>query len=342
MAFYLYLYRLISIIILLLIRLKLKLIELIDKYIINNLSRLKLELYRKLVNVDNSENEFYFILCGAAITIQAVWRGYMCRKAFKKSDNILNLNKNNNNNNSINDEFEDENMSNASIRRAVNNKVTCNSYFRNDFLCDVIINVEDKQYKCHSVVLWCNSGYFKKVFKVDYLNKQNNNYHFEIYTSSKCWEIVQLFIYGHSVIIYEHLLNDLLKLVEQLEMKELLKEIKHATMTSSSLLACSSSSLTRKSRIENSKSKTICLDSKQPLQLLNSYYLFFKCVINFHMTKKLTLNETLKYLSSSYINYSKMNEKELFNCIYLLKTKIKIQNSSLIPELINNYLKTKS
>jgi hypothetical protein len=337
MVLYLYLYRLISIIILLLIQLKLILIDFIDKYMMNNLSSIKLKLYRKLVNVGN-QNDLYFILCGAAITIQAAWRGYLCRKALRNNTNktmILNKNNNNNNESTIDEELKAENVMN-SMNIVNDNKVNCNNYFKNDFLCDVIINVEGKQYKCHSVVLWCNSGYFKKVFETDYINKQNHKYYFEVYTSSKCWEIAHLFIYGHSVVIEKELLNDLLKLVEQLEIKELLKEIRNTSKTTSLL---SYSSLNTK---YSTKFKTICLGSKQPLQIISSYYLFFKCVINFHMANKLTLNETLKYLSSSYINYSKMNEKELFNSIYLLKTKMKIQNSNLIPELINNYLKTKS
>ena len=329
MAIYLYLYRLISIIILLFIQLKLKLVELIDKCIMNNLSKVKLELKRKIAHVD-SDDEFYFILCGAAITIQAAWRGYLCRKAFKKNLNFVVLNTINSNSSgvSVNEETEQDNNSICiSSQESI--------YFKNDFLSDVTINVEDKQYKCHSVVLWCNSGYFKKIFKANYMNQQNNKYHFKVYTRSECWEIVQLFIYGNSVIVNEHLLNDLFELVEKLEIKELLEEIKKL---SHRMTIYSKSNL--KSTIEQ-PSEPICIESKQRLQIITSYYLFFKCVINFHMTKKLSLNETLKYVSSNYIDYSKMNEKELFNCIYILKTKIKIQNSILIPELINNYLKTK-
>ena len=58
--------------------------------------------------------------------------------------------------------------------------------------------------------------------------------------------------------------------------------------------------------------------------------------------QKLNLEETQLYLSSKFINYEKMNEIEIKKCIYLLKTRLKLQNKSLLTDLINIFLRKKN
>lgn len=324
-------------------------------------------------------NNLKFILCGAAITIQSAWRGFRCRQNYNISKCLIQMK------NSIQEQSEEtmsleyklrdfmndfqeiESECATKIQRAwrsyksrkekglmapnFGSEIYLDNFskycFTNNFLCDVIIYVQNKIYYCHSVVLWCTSRYFKKLLERYDINERlwDKKLKYQLLISTQCWEIIQSYIYGYDVVIDKDLLDELVHVANELKIEDLKRELRKLPIDSNlnTNQNCNNNSTSSFSiDSKSSSSSLIYLASQHPFQLISNYYKFFKCVINFYVEKKLSYAKTFIYLSTNYIDYSKMNEAQLRKCIYLLKTKLKLSNSSLILKIIDIYLHNKS
>ena len=299
-------------------------------------------------------NNLHFVLCGAAITIQAAWRKYKLKsflnvslKTMKTSPSIpsndlsekcltypqsstVNLN--------------EPSIVNLNESSTVNLNAITKRYFDTDFQSDVEIIVESNEiFLCHSMVLWCNIGYFKEKILANKSHQPFTKYQFELPQSirKKCWQTIQDFIYGYDIEIENfHLFSQLTQACITLDIPSLACKLKEHELK----FKCMNSNANYNNNNNNSDDyegdeETENESSHPPFQLISNYYKFFKCVLSSYLKQKISLQQTHAYLSSSFINYENMNEHELRKCIYLLKTKLKRHNSSrLLFDLIKIFL----
>ncbi|CAF0806879.1 unnamed protein product [Brachionus calyciflorus] len=302
-------------------------------------------------------DDLCLVLDGAALTIQSAWRKYKFRQALSLKINIKRLR------HSLEHEtYESEpSFVSSSISPSETESQTFLKNFsiyclKSNFLCDVSIYVNNKIYLCHSVVLWCNSRYFKSLLE-KYENRCEiedvRNFKFQVLCSNDCWEIVQNYMYGFDVTIKKGLLDELIYVTKQLKIDSLLDELTELLNRTESRECvfenlnknqnCNSSSnasipVTLSTFSISDNQEILTMNSKQPFQLISSYYKFFKCVVNFYRQKRLSLSKTLYYLSTNYIDYTKMSESQLNKCLLMLKTHLKLCNSDLIVQIIDIYL----
>lgn len=284
-------------------------------------------------------DELLLVLNGAAVIIQSAWRAYKCRESLKLANELTKL--------KLEDCYIDEMEKTpaAVIQnswRTLDTSKSCliavNQFMHesisNNFLCDVIIYVQNSVYYCHSVVLWSNSGYFRDIFQQDEMSSTTSNlkYKFELFVSCACWELVQRYIYGHDITVDADLIDELMQLAQQLRINDLIDDLDRVNRPKNSTITSTSNS---------TQSSCVNLSATHPPHLINDYYKFFKCVVHFYTQRKLSLHKTFHYLSSDFIDYSKMTEHQLEKCILLLKTRLRLKNSQLISNIIEHYLNEK-
>ena len=285
-------------------------------------------------------NNLHFVICGAALTIQSAWRIYWLNKSCRMSSK-LNVNTTN------------EHISATKIQ-ALWRGAKCrqkllpqssNQSIRRDV--EVIVE-QTETFLCHSIVLWHNSGYFKEkllasMFCESSLNESPPIYKFELpmSISRECWRTIQNYFYGHEIKIYDRAsFNQVMNASVELDIERLTAKLKKFILKSN----LSDTTIVNKNNNNTDLDYFVDNDHEfnQPLQFLSHYYKFFKCVLSLYLKNKLNLQQTELYLSPHFINYEKMNEKEIKKCIYLLKTRLKSQNSSLVCDLIEVFLSKKN
>lgn len=210
-------------------------------------------------------------------------------------------------------------------RNYINNKNMLDKKNKNQdetFACDVVIYVQKQPFFCHSLVLAVTSKYFKRIFN-EY-TKESGVYKFEIETSSRYWSLIQTYMYGYDIIISRQMITEITKLAKELEIQEMVHNL---------------DKILSHSALNASKCDVFYLSSRQPVQLVGSYYKFFNCVIYFYCCNKIDLKTTCYYISNDFINYSTMSNQQLLKCIYQLKTRLRLKKSTLLLQLIQVYLK---
>lgn len=310
-------------------------------------------------NLNSNELNEYVIL-GAVITIQAAWRAYKCRKEFKKKkfprpnsthqNSDLKMQKC-----SVNDNSKHIFISGNSDTFSMN--LFTKSCLMNAFMCDVAVIIEDAIFYCHSLALWTNSNYFKNIFeneqklKIDTNSNGKIKYKFRLLISKPCWIAIQNYIYGYKIEISKAILKELIDVANDLEIKNLLIDLRKNILFEGSNPKLVQSQISNKAYSNKMNARLLDSlnfdnnnikhnkDDPNSFQILGNYYNFFKFILNSYIKKKISLEQANEYFSSKYINYETMNEKQLRKCIYLLKTKTRIQNSALLTEIINVFLK---
>jgi hypothetical protein len=267
------------------------------------------------------------IIKGACITIQAAWRGYLCRKklneAFYETQKLPNktnqfvLNCRQNVNRPVYDNESSIYLNNFTLR--------CLKNFL--FSYDVLLFVEGNIFYCHSLVLWFKSKVFKNL--IEYYDSYDNDstsirFKFELLITAKCWMVIHKFIYGYETKITSEIFEEVLFCARELHFEELYSE----------LLIVKKSSNPGWEKSDKSYNSIYYSE----LFLKEDSYDVFKQVIGLYFAKKISSQKVLDYLTSFQIDYASMNEKQLRKCIYLLKTLMKLKNSRLILNLIDIYL----
>lgn len=270
------------------------------------------------------------ILNGAALTIQCTWRSYKFRK-----DLALNIKLN-----QLKKDFSD--TINPFTDTFYNYLTT--KCIKNNFLYDVEIQIDNVTFNCHSLVLWHNSHYFRSLLRKS--DKLSETYQFKLKIPNDVWQIIQNFIYGYEITIPDRLIYQLDKACQELKIDSLLMQLNQMPIENftSNLNknqnnnCCSNPSLSTALSLNSINNQTSRLELNKPFQLISDNYKFFKCIINLYRRNKFTHSETLDFLSTSYIDYSQMNDEQLNKCILMLKTYLKLRNSDLILKIIEIYL----
>lgn len=294
-------------------------------------------------------NELYFISHGAAIIIQKAWR------AFYKTEN--NVNNNNNRFCETDDDKYSSSSSSVLSRKASSNYLSektdlsrlVNNCLYNFFKCDVEIIVENRRYVCHSVVLWSSSGLFRSMLDCDNRDSSDHMIRFYIETFVECWDYVYLFIYGYEAELPKDkkIINHLFRLIIKLEIYNLIEKfnlndkIREKSNYLSDVNSFSLKETSSESIYEYDKLETGCsFLGISPKMLLSDSYKTLKLIINMFETGVFSFGAAYKHLlNRKLIDYNEMSENQLQNTLYLLKTKMKLKNSTLIPQIIDIYMK---
>lgn len=251
------------------------------------------------------------ILDGAALTIQNSWRNYQSRakpsKPPVKPDPTI-----------------------QDLDRHVKSSI------QNDFLCDVELTVENETFNCHSLVLSVNSGYFRRVFS-EYNRNQQDKYKFELRTSSRCWQLIQDYMYGYDIMIARKLLDTVVRIARELEITDMIASLDNLAATRSISMFSLNPNETRTIYDDDSENELVCLSPSQPVHLITNYYKFVKCVVYFYCQGKLDKTTAVHYLSFEFIDYFRMTHRQLRKCIGWFKTKLKLENSELLVQIIDLY-----
>ena len=293
------------------------------------------------------------LLNGAAITIQSAWRAYRIRREFEKfiySRKLINIAKNSQNYLNRFSDYCFKNEFLADVILFVGNQT---------FYCHSVVLWANSTYLKYLLETYDYDSNGECSNNCEY--SQNNcskfKYKFELMISVTCWEVIQKFIYGYAVEFEIDLLEELVLVCDQLGFSDLTKELEtvlkfsdhtnfdefmglqndeknfnqNNNLSSASLfnadlikafdLSQSSSELFFIEK-SNESFQMVHLTTKQPLQILSSFYKFFKCVLHYFGKKKLSLDETLCFLSADYINYFQMNLKQISKCKDLIEKKI--------------------
>lgn len=272
------------------------------------------------------------ILNGAALTIQCAWRAYKFRKDLALTIKLNQLK---------NDFSHILNPNTDTFHNYLTNKC-----IKNNFVYDVQILINNVTFYCHSLVLWHKSVYFRNLLTK--WNK-NGNYQFQLNISKDSWEIIQRFMYGYDIEVPNRLVDELGGICHDLKIDGLMNELNEQVAENfignlnknQNNNSSSNPSLSLALSLNSINDQACNLTLDRPFQLISNNYKFFKCIINLYRKKKFTYSQTLHYLSTSFVDYSQMNDEQLNKCILMLKTYLKLRNSDLILNIIEIYLNKK-
>jgi hypothetical protein len=319
------------------------------------------------------------ILCGACVTIQTAWRAYASRKRFRKFKTFCSYFKDYDieDFDSSDDDEEEEISSTTQANILTSEQLYLNTFvlncLKNEFQCDVLILVQDKYYFCHSFVLWCNSRHFKEIFEASWYSRERTyhketvRFRFKLFVSAKCWQVLNMYMYGYDISIDEDIFDELVVLANELKIDDLVAELESVSQKESQISLSqvqsselvlhksvntnnnnnndseSSVSLSGKSSLDVDTHTLKSEELKQPFLLVSNYFQFFNSVVDLFEQNKLDEEKAFGYLSNSeYIDYSQMSSMQLTECLYVLKMKMRLSNSDLIVKIINIYINKRS
>ena len=270
----------------------------------------------------NNHCDIKKILYGAATVIQSAFRRYLMKKNFEEIiKNDLNV---------------PDNSSNELLKFSLN---CLNNYY----LVDCLVILNECSYNCNSLILSLNSKFFKNEIKKHAETKSKMPImQIDIsFIEKEYWEIIYQYIYGKEIKIRISELRGLLKACEKLEINylyehciQLIEKLKLKPESSSTTQSssseddedCSNEANNHVKSIEKSKHGETTknfVESLKPIKFKakNYYHKFFTNIVNKYREKQLTVDSLIDNLQK-FIDYRKMNSKQLYDCRAILKNEI--------------------
>jgi hypothetical protein len=258
----------------------------------------------------NSRCEIKKILFGAATVIQTAFRRFLVRKSYKKLIKKKEL---------VFTNLKDN--PNKLLKFAYN-------YLKCSYLIDCLVIINENMYKCHTFILALNSNYFKNEIKKKSTSKDSMIRIDISFIKRIHWEIIYQYIYGVDVKINSSELKGLLEASKILEMTYLfqycLEQQEKLEQNSEDDVKNASSSL-----LDSNTGKSTQTNFDKNFEILkpikfkakNYYYKLFLNIIDKYKEKEFSLDEVYKYLDN-FIDYKKMNSKQLYQCRLIIKNDI--------------------